>query len=669
MNSGGSFQDLLNTDTITEGIDDVKSDLLALENEVKDNKLDITSNTLAINNNTTAISNNGVLINNNTSNIALETLRITVNANEIIQHDGEITTLQLDRIADEARITINEQNIQTNVNNIQTLTTLGNDVLRRDGSVLLNVGYTPTLSQSISTKDYVDSHTTSNAYLRVDGSNAMLNILNMNGFGILSVGGLDMAGSNVLQVNQINGYPFNYNMNLISTNEVNISTNTSAISTNTSNITNLDNSKLNLSGGTMSGTLDMGQNLIYDVSSIYTNTVVSMPNTRFRLIYNERIGNTEYLHYMIEFQDKTKITIYAPFDMQTFGITNCGLINGINISDLATDADLTTEVNRATNAELVNYNLALDRLRLDGVVSMQGDLNMGTNSINNVSTVNVDSKITIDNSSQGQNYIQLAGGASSNNENRIGYQLSFGGGLEIWGSGVPPNRSMRVRDILECDTINGATSTEMGYLSGVSSGIQSQINLKLSSVAQNFLNMNLYPISNVGSINGMTAFKLQLYDQLSDAQVLDLQTPKVPIQSNGDVIISSNLRINGTKNTNVGNFRYFAYGGYGGYASGVINVSLYCPTGRAVAAEFDATSDRRCKTDIENIPDEKIDNFMNLEAKQYYWKEEKENLKYGFIAQDVVQQDIMPCVNFAESKGMMGGTDPETGVNNPADIV
>ena len=388
MNSGGSFQDLLNTDTITEGIDDVKSDLLALENEVKDNTLDITANTLGIGQNTTAISNNGVLINNNTSNIALETLRITLNANEIIQHDGEITTLQLERIADLARITINEQNITTNTNNIQTntnniqtntiaLTTLGNDVLRKDGSVLLDVGYTPTLSQSISTKDYVDSHTTSNAYLRVDGSNAMLNILNMGGFGILSVGGLDMAGSNVLQVNQINGYPFNYNMNLISTNEVNIATNTSAISTNTTNITNLDNSKLNLSGGTMSGTLDMGQNLIYDVSSIYTNTVVSMPNTRFRLIYNERVGNTEYLHYMIEFQDKTKITIYAPFDMQTFGITNCGLINGINISDLATDADLTTEVNRATNAELVNYNLALDRLRLDGVVSMQGDLNMG----------------------------------------------------------------------------------------------------------------------------------------------------------------------------------------------------------------------------------------------------------------------------------------------------
>jgi hypothetical protein len=87
-----------------------------------------------------------------------------------------------------------------------------------------------------------------------------------------------------------------------------------------------------------------------------------------------------------------------------------------------------------------------------------------------------------------------------------------------------------------------------------------------------------------------------------------------------------------------------------------------------VAAEFDATSDRRCKTDIKNIPDDVVDNFMNLEAKQYYWKDEKENLKYGFIAQDVIQQDLMPLVNFAESKGMVGGVDPETGVNNPADI-
>ena len=59
---------------------------------------------------------------------------------------------------------------------------------------------------------------------------------------------------------------------------------------------------------------------------------------------------------------------------------------------------------------------------------------------------------------------------------------------------------------------------------------------------------------------------------------------------------------------------------------------------------------------------------MNLEAKQYHWKEEKENLKYGFIAQDVIKQDLMPCVNFAKSTGMIGGTDPETGVNNPADI-
>ena len=51
MNSGGSFQDLLNTDTITEGIDDVKSDLVSLEEEVKINTDGIASNLLSINNN------------------------------------------------------------------------------------------------------------------------------------------------------------------------------------------------------------------------------------------------------------------------------------------------------------------------------------------------------------------------------------------------------------------------------------------------------------------------------------------------------------------------------------------------------------------------------------------------------------------------------------------
>ena len=143
---------------------------------------------------------------------------------------------------------------------------------------------------------------------------------------------------------------------------------------------------------------------------------------------------------------------------------------------------------------------------------------------------------------------------------------------------------------------------------------------------------------------------------------------RMMVENDGQVTVYTNLVVSSSKNFNVGNFRYYAYGGYGGYASGTINCAIRCLNGRCVAAEFDATSDRRCKTDIENIPDEKIDAFMRLEAKQYYWKEEKDSLKYGFIAQDVIKQDIMSCVNFAESKGMVGGVDLETGVNNPADV-
>ena len=34
----------------------------------------------------------------------------------------------------------------------------------------------------------------------------------------------------------------------------------------------------------------------------------------------------------------------------------------------------------------------------------------------------------------------------------------------------------------------------------------------------------------------------------------------------------------------------------------------------------------------------------------------------------MIKQDIMPCVNFAESKGMVGGTDLVTGVHDPPDV-
>ena len=145
---------------------------------------------------------------------------------------------------------------------------------------------------------------------------------------------------------------------------------------------------------------------------------------------------------------------------------------------------------------------------------------------------------------------------------------------------------------------------------------------------------------------------------------------RMNISPGGDVVIETNLRVNSSKSTNVGAFTYYAYGSYGGIASGSVNTALYCPSGRVIAQEFGATSDRRCKRDIMNIPDEKINAFMELEPKEYHWKDDdaKTTKKYGFISQDVASKDIMPCVNFSQMDGMVGGTDVETGVNDPADI-
>ena len=455
MNSQGTFQDLLNLNTTNEDIQNVQDELKALAEEVKDNTDDIASNLVLINNNTTGISNNGVLINNNTSNIAtntqnlaLENLRITLNANEILAHDGEINTLQLDRIADEARITINEQNIQTNVNNIQTntiaLTTLGNDVLRKDGSVLLDVGYTPTQPQSISTKDYVDNSIGgSTQFLKIDGSNSMTGDLEMNGndlkidgntskffienfsnnlvmasqnnlifnragaidmevasAGINLYKRLDMSQQNIINAPLINGFDlstFNSNISTntgnINTNTGNITTNTGNINTNTGNITTNTNNiltntntiptKLSLSGGTMTGAIDMDNSGITNASfitsfgDILTNNYIKT-NLLFPISGTDIFipGSAGIRPSFIQSNFGTNsLLCKSDLDMQTNDITNVGLVDGFDLNTF--DSNITS---LATN--LGNETVS----RISGDSALAGDISTNTGNISTNAT-------------------------------------------------------------------------------------------------------------------------------------------------------------------------------------------------------------------------------------------------------------------------------------------
>ena len=187
MNSGFSdFQDLINTTTTGQEIDDVRTDLKALEETVDGNTADIASNLVTIGQNTQrGLTNRGLIdfnlgnitnnsqtitaqagfISANTNSISSNLGLINNNASDITQNSGLIgdnSTLISDLFTDvsdnETKISQNEQKIVSNDGDILQLQT---DRLKSDGSIQLDFGYTPSNNQDIATKDYVDNSTVS----------------------------------------------------------------------------------------------------------------------------------------------------------------------------------------------------------------------------------------------------------------------------------------------------------------------------------------------------------------------------------------------------------------------------------------------------------------------------------------------------------------------------
>ena len=270
--------------------------MAALEEEVSDNKLDISANTIAINVNSGLISNN---------------------TNNITQNSQNINSLSQNIQNNTVDISNNSTSINNNTNSINfnatTIATLNQEVLKKDGSVNLDFGYIPSNSQSIATKNYVDTHSTSASYLRVDGSNSMtgdinldsndlklnsVNVLSATGnnaelnvhsdFDLLTFGNSAMAvGQTQIHVNRLFRVVNNdiecSNLTVGNINTVNFNTLVSDVGTNQTDIIDLQNDKLNLSGGTMSGNLDMGNHAILNIGSLYTGQIQSLLDTQLSL--------------------------------------------------------------------------------------------------------------------------------------------------------------------------------------------------------------------------------------------------------------------------------------------------------------------------------------------------------------------------------------------------
>jgi len=64
--------------------------------------------------------------------------------------------------------------------------------------------------------------------------------------------------------------------------------------------------------------------------------------------------------------------------------------------------------------------------------------------------------------------------------------------------------------------------------------------------------------------------------------------------------------------------------------------NVYCPNNLTVANILEITSDERLKKNIEDIPISSLDKLMQIQPKQYNFKnDDKKLLRYGFIAQEI----------------------------------
>jgi hypothetical protein len=117
---------------------------------------------------------------------------------------------------------------------------------------------------------------------------------------------------------------------------------------------------------------------------------------------------------------------------------------------------------------------------------------------------------------------------------------------------------------------------------------------------------------------------------------------------------------------NVTNFGYLNSGGNTGYLAGTQtwNVSLYTAQAILCNAQIMVISDKRTKTEIKDIDDTIIENFLKIDTKEFK-KENQTKKQYGFLAQDLAKVSDN-FVNIFERKGVSEVIDDD-GFVSPAD--
>lgn len=119
--------------------------------------------------------------------------------------------------------------------------------------------------------------------------------------------------------------------------------------------------------------------------------------------------------------------------------------------------------------------------------------------------------------------------------------------------------------------------------------------------------------------------------------------------------------------SSVTSYGYVNRSGKTGTASNVTRTYSLRTKHSILAAEFNATSDARLKSDITPIRESDAMDFVNkVSAVQYHWKEgEDKGLKFGFIAQDLVKAGFNNMVGTTDDPEMKEETDA-SGFTSPA---
>ncbi len=121
------------------------------------------------------------------------------------------------------------------------------------------------------------------------------------------------------------------------------------------------------------------------------------------------------------------------------------------------------------------------------------------------------------------------------------------------------------------------------------------------------------------------------------------------------------LTVASTVTTSYSGYGYLYSGGAGtnGISSGAVNVSINA-TGRILASEFDALSDRRAKQEIVDIKDEDAIKFLERSRPVHFrWKEGEKAYNFGFIAQEVDKLGFHEAVGVTRDPAMTETVDDD----------